>query len=229
MSKGVVIIKKNLFIYNGEEYDFDRVNEISNSLKSNLKIIILEEDLYAKQFTSKVKRNQIYQFVEYKINDDLMQNGDILYDFEKSNNIINIYYIKGAKRIEKLSEKAKNIEVKPIQFIVKDIMRKILNNQNFTCRILLKYQEYYYYISLKNGLFYNGLVTENKDFAVNKIIENNDLGEIYFDYSIEDDLFFLDKFEIIKINLGELINEKIYEKQRFYSRKILSEKAGQYK
>ena len=221
MNKGVVIIKKNFFIYNGEEYDFDRINEISNSLKSNLKIIILEEELYAKQFTSKVKRNQIYQFVEYKINNDLMQNGDILYDFEKSNNIINIYYIKGARRIEKLSEKANNIEVKPIQFIVKDIMRKVLNNQNFTCRILLKYQEYYYYISFKNGLFYNGFVNEDKELVVSKMIENSDLGEIYFDYSIEDDLFFLDKFEMIKINVGELINEKIYEKQKFYSRKVL--------
>lgn len=221
MSKGVVIIKKNFFIYNGEEYDFDRINEIRNSLKPNLKIIILEEELYAKQFTSKVKRNKIYQFVEYKINNDLMQNGDILYDFEKSNNIINIYYIKGAKRIEKLSENANNIEVKPIQFIVKDIMRKVLNNQNFTCRILLKYQEYYYYISFENGLFYNGFVNEDKELVVNKMVENSDLGEIYFDYSVEDDLFFLDKFEITKINLGELINEKIYEKQRFYSRKIL--------
>ena len=221
MGKGVVIIKKNFFIYNGEQYDFDRINEISNSLKSNLKIIILEEELYVKQFTSKVKRNQLYQFVEYEINNDLMQNGDILYDFEKSNNIINIYYIKGAKRIEKLSEKANNIEVKPIQFIVKDIMRKVLKNQSFTCRILLKYQEYYYYISFRNGLFYNGFVNEDKGLVVSKIIENNDLGEIYFDYSIEDNLFLMDKLKIIKIKLGELINEKIYEKQRFYSRKVL--------
>jgi len=221
MNKDIVIIKKNFFIYNGEEYDFDRVTEINNLLKSNLKIIILEEELYAKQFTSNIKRNQIYQFVDYKINNDFLQNGDILYDFEKINNVIAIYYIKGAKRIEKLSEKAKNIEVKPIQFIAKDVMRKVLNNENFNCRILLKFQEYYYYMSFKNGLFYNGFVNEDKDLVVNKIIENNYLGEIYVDYDIEEDLFSLDEFKIIKINLGELINEKIYEKQKFYSRKIL--------
>ena len=122
MKKSIVIIKKNLFIYNGEEYDFDKVNEMNNLLKSNLKIIILEEELYVKQFKSEIKRNKIYDFIDYKISNDFPQNGDILYDFEKNNNIIAIYYIKGAKRIEKISEIAKNIEVKPIQFIVKDIM-----------------------------------------------------------------------------------------------------------
>lgn len=221
MNKDIVIIKKNFFIYNGEEYDFDRADEINDLLKSNLKIIILEEELYAKQFTSNIKRNQIYQFVEYKINNDFLQNGDILYDFEKINNVIAIYYIKGAKRIEKLSEKANNIEVKPIQFIAKDVMGKVLKNKNFTCRILLEFQEFYYYMLFKNGLFYNGFVNEDKDLVVNKIIENNYLGEIYVDYDIEGDLFSLDEFKIIKINLGELINEKIYEKQKFYSRKIL--------
>jgi len=221
MNKDIVIIKKNFFIYNGEEYDFDRAAEINDLLKYNLKIIILEEELYAKQFTSNVKRNQIYQFVEYKINNEFLQNGDILYDFEKSNKVTVIYYIKGAKRIEKLSEKAKNIEVKPLQFIAKDVMEKVLKNKDFTCRILLKFQEFYYYMSFKNGLFYNGFVNEDKELVVNKIIENNDFEEIYFDYNIEGDLFFLDKFKIIKINLGELINEKIYEKQKFYSRKIL--------
>ena len=221
MNKDIVIIKKNFFIYNGEEYDFDRVTEINNLLKSNLKIIILEEELYAKQFTTNIKRNQIYQFVEYKINNDFLQNGDILYDFEKINNVIAIYYIKGAKRIEKLSETANNIEVKPIQFIAKDVMGKVLNNENFTCRILLKFQECYYYMSFKKGLFYNGFVNEDKKLVVNKIIENNDLGELYFDYNIEGNLNSLDEFKIIKKNLGELINEKIYDKKKLYTRKIL--------
>ena len=107
MKKSIVIIKKNLFIYNGEEYDFDKVNEMNNLLKSNLKIIILEEELYVKQFTSKIKRNKIYEFIDYKINNDFPQNGDILYDFEKNNNIIAIYYIKGAKRIEKIIRNSK--------------------------------------------------------------------------------------------------------------------------
>lgn len=221
MNEDTVLIKKNLFIYNGEEHHFDRVTAISHLLKSNLRIIILEEELYAKQFTSNIKRRQVYKFVEDKLNNDFIQNGDILYDFEKKNNVIYLYYIKGAKRIEKLSETANNIEVKPIQFIVKDIIAKVLNNSSFTGRVLMKFQDFYYYMSFKKGLFYSGFVNENEDLVANKIIENNDVEEIYVDYSIKDNLFSSYKFRIIKINLGELIDEKIYEKQRFYPRKIL--------
>ena len=220
MKKSIVIIKKNLFIYNGEEYDFDKVNEMNNLLKSNLKIIILEEELYVKQFKSKIKRNKMYEFIDYKINNDFPQNGDILYDFEKNNNIIAIYYIKGAKRIEKISEIAKNIEVKPIQFIVKDVMMKILKTNIFNCKVLIKLNEYYYYISFKEGLFYYGLVEKDKEIVLDKISQNDDFGEIYVDNSLCD-LSLTNKFKIIKMNIGELINEKIYEKQRFYSRKIL--------
>ena len=220
MKKSIVIIKKNLFIYNGEEYDFDKVNEMNNLLKSNLKIIILEEELYVKQFKSEIKRNKMYDFIDYKINNDFPQNGDILYDFEKNNNIIAIYYLKGAKRIEKITEIAKNIEVKPIQFIVKDVMKKILKTNIFNCKVIIKLNEYYYYISFKEGLFYYGLVEKDKEIVLDKINQNDDFGEIYVDNSLCE-LSLTNKFKIIKMNIGELINEKIYEKQRFHSRKIL--------
>jgi len=220
MKRSIVIITKKLFIYNGEEYDFDKVDEMNNLFKSNIKIVILEEELHVKQFKRDIKRNKLYEFIDYKINNDFPQNGDILYDFEKNNNIISIYYIKGAKRIEKISEKAKNIEVKPIQYIVKEVMMKILKNSIFNCEVLMKLKEYYYYISFKDGLFYYGFVGNDKEIVFEKIILNNDLGEIYVDNSL-DDLSLENKFKIIKMNIGELINEKIYEKQRFYNRKIL--------
>jgi len=220
MKKSIVIIKKNLFIYNGEEYDFDKVNDIDNLVKSNVKVVILEEELYVKQFKSEIKENKMREFIDYKISNDFPQNGDVLYDFEKNNNIIAIYYLKGAKRIEKITEMAKNIEVKPIQFIIKDVMKKILKTNIFNCKVIIKLTGYYYYISFKEGLFYYGLVEKDKEIVLDKISGNDDFGEIYVDNSLCD-LSLTNKFKIIKMNIGELINEKIYEKQRFYSRKIL--------
>ena len=212
MKKSIVIVEKNFFTYNEEKYDFDRVTEMKHLLKPNIKLIILEEDLCVKQFTNKIKGRKIYEFIDYKINNDFPQNGDILYDFEKNKNVIAIYYIKGAKRIEKLSDIANNIEVKPIQFIVKDVMKKVLKSDVFNCKVLTKINEYYYYMLFTEGLFYYGFVKGNKESVVNILFENNDFGEIYIDNDIIDDLFIEDKFKIIKINLGELINEKIYEK-----------------
>ena len=223
MKKSIIIIKKNSFIFNEEEYDFDKVDSIIHLLKSNLKIIILEEDLYIKQFTNKLKKRKIYEIVNYKINNDFPQNGDILYDYEfkKKSNIICIYSIRGAKRIEKLSDTAKNIEIKPIQFIIKDIMKKYFKNDIFTCEVLIKFNECYYYISFKEGLFYYGFVEKDIIAISDKIIENNNLREIYVDSSIIDFSYLDNKIKIIKMNIGELINEKVYEKQRFHSRKIL--------
>ena len=220
MKKSIVIIKKNSFMYNEEEYDFDKVDDMNNLLKSNIKIVILEEELYVKQFESDLKRNKVYDFIDYKINNDFPQNGDVLYDFERNSNLISIYYIKGAKRIEKISEKAKNIEVKPIQIIVKEVMMKILKNNIFNCKVLIKFNEHYYYISFKEGLFYYNYIEKDKEIILDKIVQNDDFGEIYVDTSLGD-LSRADKFKIIKINIGELIYEKIYEKQRFHSRKVL--------
>ena len=221
MNKSIVVLKKNFFIYNGEEYDYDRIAEIKHLLKSNLRLIILEEDLYVKQFTNKLKRNQTYEFIQYKINNEFPQNGDVLYNFDKNNNGISIYYIKGSKRIEKLSEIANDIEVKPIQIIVKDVIKKVLKCSDFNCKVLINWNEYYYYMLFKNGLFNYGFVKESKEEVVSLLNENNDFEEIYVDNNIIDNLLNENKFKLIKINLGELINEKIYEKQRLYSRKVL--------
>jgi len=221
MNKSVVVVKKNFFTYNEEDYDYDSIIEMKHLLKSNLKLIILEEDLYVKQFTNKIKRNKVYEFIQYKINNEFPQNGDILYNFDKNNNSISIYYIKGAKRIEKLSEIANDIEVKPIQIIVKDVMKKVLKSDDFNCKVLINMNGYYYYMLFKGGLFNYGFVKEIKEEVMCLLIETNDFGEIYVDNNIVDNLFSEDKFKLIKINLGELINEKIYEKQKFYSRKVL--------
>lgn len=223
MKKSIIIIKKNSFIYNEEEYDFDKVDDILHLLKANLKIIVLEEDLYIKQFTNNIKKRKIYEFVNYKINNDFPQNGDILYDykFKEKSNIICIYSIRGAKRVEKLSNAAKNIEIKPIQFIIKDLMSKLLKNDDFTCEVLIKFNECYYFISFKEGLFFHGFVEKDINFVFDKIIENTNLREIYVDSSITNYSHITNKIKIIKMNIGELINEKIYEKQRFHTRKIL--------
>ena len=114
----------------------------------------------------------MYDFIDYKINNDFPQNGDVLYDFERNSNLISIYYIKGAKRIEKISEKAKNIEVKPIQIIVKEVMMKILKNNIFNCKVLIKFNEHYYYISFKEGLFYYNYIEKDKE--VNEKLKETD-------------------------------------------------------
>ena len=223
MRKSIILIKRNSFVLNGEEYDFDRINEVKQMIKSNTKIIILEEELYVKQVANKIKKRKIYDFINFKIINDFPQNGDLLYDYKvsKNNNIISIYSIRGAKRIGKLVKNANDIEVKPIQFLIKDIIINISKNKNVTAKILTKYHEVYYYISFEKGLFSYGFIENNKSQVLDKILISSGLGDMYVDEDTIDIISSENKIKPLKINLGELINEKIYEKQRFYSRRVL--------
>lgn len=218
MNKTIILISKKNFIFNNEEYEFDKIKEMSHLFKSNMKIIILQEDLYVKQFVENVKNRKINEFVNKKINNDFPQTGDLLYDFEKVNNRIAIYSLKGARRVECLSSRARSLEVKPIQVIIKEIIFKILRKNNLNIEVLTEYKGYYYLTSFKDGLFNYGIVNENQELILDSIIENSDFEEIYTDENTFNKVSPNDKLKIIKLNLGELINEKIYEKQKFHSR-----------
>ncbi|MFW2487604.1 hypothetical protein ACN077_03395 [Clostridium chromiireducens] len=219
MKKSIVLIKRNSFILEGEEYNFDKINEIKCIIKNNIKIIVLEEELCVKQFIYKIRKRKIYDFIILKIASDFPQNGDLLYDYmlTKKNKVISIYSIRGAKRIGKLVEGAKNIEIKPIQFLIKEILVSILKNKNFTAKILMKYNEVYYYISFKEGLFNYGFVEITQSLVLDKILIFNEYGDMYVDEESVNIISSENKINPFKINIKELINEKIFEKQRFYS------------
>lgn len=219
MKKSIVLIKRNSFILEGEEYNFDKINEIKCIIKNNIKIIVLEEELCVKQFIYKIRKRKIYDFIILKIASDFPQNGDLLYDYmlTKKNKVISIYSIRGAKRISKLVEGAKNIEIKPIQFLIKEILVSILKNKNFTAKILMKYNEVYYYISFKEGLFNYGFVEITQSLVLDKILICNEYGDMYVDEESVNIISSENKINPFKINIKELINEKIFEKQRFYS------------
>ncbi|MVX64848.1 hypothetical protein GKZ28_14215 [Clostridium chromiireducens] len=219
MKKSIVLIKRNSFILEGEEYNFDKINEIKSIIKNNIKIIVLEEELCVKQFIYKIRKRKIYDFIILKIASDFPQNGDLLYDYmlTKKNKVISIYSIRGAKRIGKLVEGAKNIEIKPIQFLIKEILVSILKNKNFTAKILMKYNEVYYYISFKEGLFNYGFVEITQSLVLDKILICNEYGDMYVDEESVNIISSENKINPFKINIKELINEKIFEKQRFYS------------
>ncbi|WP_459481877.1 hypothetical protein [Clostridium saccharoperbutylacetonicum] len=219
MKKAIIFVNRNNFIYNKEKYSFDKLNEVKRVLKKDIKIVILEEELCLKKFDNNAKKFQLTKFVDSLIEKEFPQNGDILYDYEKKNNVIVIYYIRGAKRIERLAEGAKKIEVKPIQLIIKEVMRKELKANNNSGRVLIKINEYYYYISFEAGIFDHCKVKENKASIINEIYDDINGKEIFVDKSAIDVLPVNDNLKIIEIDIGSLINETIYEKQKFYSRK----------
>lgn len=217
MKKTIIFSGRDCFIYNKEKYYFDKLNEICHLFKSNRKVIIIEEELRVKQFKNKIKKFKIDRFVNDIIENDFPQNGDILYDYENKNNIISIYYIKGAKRIEKLLEDAKDLEVEPIQFIIKVAINKALKSKNLTCNVLIKFDEFYYYNIFDGGLFTCGLVEKDKESVLSKVLEDCEVKKIYIDESAIDILHLSNEIKFERLDIRRFLYEGIHKKQEFYS------------
>ncbi|WP_026886468.1 hypothetical protein [Clostridium beijerinckii] len=220
MKKSIIFIKKDYYTYDGKKYDFNEFREVSGLLSSKIKVIILQEELFVSHFENSVRRHELCNFVDSKIRNDFPQNGDILYDFEKKRNIISIYSIKGSKRVEKIVEKAINIEIKPIQFVIRDVLMKMVKDNDRNFRALIKYDTYYYYVSFRNGSYYDGFISENKCVVEKNLLKKDNLEEIYVDDNTFDIISDNNKFKAKKVNIGEFIDENIYEKQKFCSREV---------
>ncbi|SFC96461.1 hypothetical protein [Clostridium uliginosum] len=235
MSKSLLIIKNNTFTYQDNEYLFDEFDEIQSSLSKDRELIILEEELYSKHFFGNFKKKELHNFIENKLNKEFQKNDDILYHYEqdKKNKMISIYSIKGGKRVEILSQEAKELVVKPIQFIIKETMIDLLGKKALNAKLILQFDKSYYYVSLKKGKFYYSFVEKKMDILLNRIHElyikeaiKQEENKVYVDSAIYDftkKIYknFIDKFELISINSGDLLNEKIYKKQKFHFKKVL--------
>lgn len=216
MKQSIIFAGRDFLIFNKEKYYFDKISEVSHLFKSNRKIVILEEELRVKQFKSKINKFKIRRYVNNVIENDFPQNGDILYDYEIKNNTISIYYIKGAKRTEKLFENAKDIEVEPIQFMIKHAMGKTLKTNKFTCNVLIKFDEIYYYNVFNEGIFSFGIVEENKESTLSKILKDCNNTKTYIDESAVDILPKNDQVRFETISIRRFLYEDIHKKQKIY-------------
>lgn len=222
MKNEIIILRKNSFTYNNERYNIEELRNLDEIMHQCVTVVILQEELYSKHFYISNKRNGFVKFIERKIKNEFPQNGDILYDYEEcENNIVAIYSIKGKSKIAPLEKYIKELHVKPIQVIIRSILKSLLKEESLNIKALVKFEEYYYYICLKKGLFYECIAEKNFDFVINKIIEQGEGGLLISNIDLKQLEMLKNIFKIKYIKMEDYINEKIYEKQKFYIRKLL--------
>lgn len=209
----VVTMKPYSFVYNKEEYDFHNFKEEIDLSNCNMKIVMAEEQLFIKIFEVNNDIKKILSFIQDKIDNIFPQNGEILYDYEKNNdnNLLAIYSIKGKKRIEKLSQNANNLEVKPIQLIVKKSLIKKLKNKNLSCSVIFKFEDSFYYLKIDKGLLYENHISENLYIVLDKVLKD-DISELYIDQNIDYTKLHIDNIRFIKLNMEELVYDKLFKK-----------------
>lgn len=233
MKKSIIYIKKQSFIYKNKEYLLNQYKELNKIIKKNKEFIILEEELYSRYFKKSLKKSHIYEYVEFKLKKEFYNNNDILYHYEydtKTCEIV-IHSIKGGKKIQLISNECDEIKVIPIQFIIKNTFMEILKEEKFNFNCVVYFLENYYYIDILDGKFYRTFVEKNIDSLVNRIgdfgkFNGKNEKKFYVDSNLSHkDMVVLKNIKkeitVIHINCEDLLNEKIYKKQKLCSNRIL--------
>ena len=212
MRKVKILVKQHSYLYKNDEYDFYKLSDTINLYNSKMKIIILEEPLYIKIFKINKNIRKISEFIQDKIDNIFPQNGDILYDYEKLNSegVISIYSIKGKRKIEKLITNAKDIQVVPIQFFMREVMMKKMKNKKLTCGVIFQIDKNYYYVYIKKGLIADNYISGNLDEIIDKINAQQIESQVYIDDCISDINIHKSHIKFIKINIKEQMHEKLY-------------------
>jgi len=205
------LLKQNSYFYGNEEYDFYTLGNTINLCNVKMKIIILEEPLFIKVFQINKNIRKITDFIQEKIENIFPQTGDILYDYEriKSEKLLSIYSIKGKKKIEKLISNARDVQVIPIQFFMREVMIKKMKNKRLTCGVIIKIEENYYFVYIKKGIIADNCISKNIDEIINKIDEQKIEEEVYIDESICLNNY-KNNIKFKKINMKEQLYEKLY-------------------
>lgn len=222
--KSIVGIEKSEYIYNNDLYEYKDHMKVREKLGMDREIIIMGEPLFVKIYNYEYSKGTVENFVEDIIVKDFLNGDDLLfhYDFIKIKNTIYVYSIKKGLIVENIGIGAKSLSVVPIQFKIIDLINKKLKKyRNFIS--IAKIRDMYYLTNVEDGSIINGLVSEKLDILlieIGKYIKINK--EIIFDTCIKvnDKNISGELKEIHYLKIGEVINEKLFKKQKFYTKKI---------
>ena len=222
--KNIVGVEKQGYIYKGALYDYIDHMKLNEKLGGNREAVIMEEPLLVKVYNFEESKVSLEKFVEDIIIKDFSVGDDLLfhYDFIKGINKIYVYSIKKGIAVEKIAYGANILSVVPIQFKIKDfINNKLKRYRNFIS--ITKIRGIYYLINVEDGFIINGFVNKDIDNVfkeLEKYIEINK--EVIFDISINinEKNRIGDLKEIQYLKIGETINEKLFKKQKFYTKKL---------
>ena len=207
MKKSVIFMKNHSLIYDNKEYALDEIME-GHMISKYLKIIILEEMLYIKTISLKSKIKNLEEYISNKITEIFPENNEILYDYEKNynKNFVHIYSIKGRDKMEKLCRECVGLEIIPMQFVIRDSLKKILDIKKESYMAFTKFDDRYYFIECSNGAFVDNYVAD-ECMKVQKYLKNKNLyGKLFIDKKCYLDEYFLNKAEIIQMDFVGLLN-----------------------
>lgn len=148
LSKDIIKVNGNTFIYKDEEYDYSDFLKISRYIKKPV-FIILNQDIYVRKI--KVNSKKIDEDTINKIKElEFGKEEDFLIDYEVGENkeYIYMYALREGEKISKLSKYSKELKVIPIQVQYKKKFEKLIHKKSYQC--IFYYLDVFYYLNVEN-------------------------------------------------------------------------------
>ncbi|WP_294376272.1 hypothetical protein [uncultured Clostridium sp.] len=210
MKTDVIFLKEDSFIFDKNEYGFNDFLE-DNMLSKKLKIIILGEVIYIERVLLKFRFLKINKLISDKIQEIFPNSSEILHDYKINlkEKIIYMYSIKGKKKVENLCYKSNYLEVIPFQFLIGNILNKLIRKKYTKFMVLIKFNDEYYFMEYAKNNLIDNAVSSDINNIYEYLNEKNLQGKIIIDEKCFYDEYYFKNMEIIKMNILEKINEKI--------------------
>ena len=208
--RDIVISNKNKYIHKGKIYDDISIKKIINK---EVNLYIIEENLLIKSYDGikSVKENVICDIIndEYGVNHNVLMH----YEYDKKRKKLFLYSIGDVERIQFLCGGLSEVTILPIQFYIREItMKKIKKPSQY--RVLTKIKDHIYYLEITNNLITKSIVDNKENFVKNFNYKDINEGKTFvIDKNIDNELMeqFKEKRTFIRLNIGDKINEKIFE------------------
>lgn len=208
--KEIIVSTKDDFIFKNNLYD---EITIKNIIKKEIDLFIFEENILIKEFENIKSAKE--SIIEKIVKEEYGDKNDILihYEHDKRRKKLYLYSMGNGKRVKSIINEAKVVRVKPIQFYIKRIVEnKIKKLKDYI--IILELREVIYLIYIKEKFIVKSFVKSKENLIITNesdMLKENDVVIA----SKEDEKIIpeeiKDKLNIINLEIGEIINEKIFK------------------
>ena len=208
--KDVIVSTKDDFIFKNKLYDEISIKSV---VKKEIDLFIFEENILIKEFENIKKANE--SVIEKIVREEYGDENDILihYEHDKKRKKLYLYSMGNGRKVKNIINEAKVLRIKPIQFYIKTIVEsKIKKLRNYI--IIIELRESIYSLYIKENFIIKSFIKNKKDFILSNELNNLENGFIVtMSKEIEDIIpeEIKYKLHIIYLEIGEIINEKIFK------------------
>lgn len=208
--KDIIVSTKDDFIFKNKLYDEVAIKSV---VKKEMDLFIFEENILIKKFENIKKPKEA--IIEKIVREESGDENDILihYEHDKKRKKLYLYSMGNGRKVKNIVNEAKVIRIKPIQFYIKALVEsKIKKLRNYI--IIIELRGIIYSLYIEENFIVKSFMKNKNEFILSHELNDLENGSIVImskevECIIPEEIKY--KLHIIYLEIGEIINEKIFK------------------